>query len=231
MKLCIIPARGGSKRIPRKNIKEFLGKPIIAYSIEVAQQSNLFDKIIVSTDDLEIAEIAKQYGADTPFVRPVNIADDHATTMDVINHAIDYYNETNTPLEMVCCLYATAPFVTVDDLAEAYELMNSSNEIDYVFSATEFSFPIWRGFAINQSGFANMLWPENFAKRSQDMEKVYHDAGMFYFGKPIAFLENRLIFGNSAKPLLLPHYRVQDIDTLDDWQRAEVIYRVIYDTK
>lgn len=231
MKLCIIPARGGSKRIPRKNIKNFLGKPIIAYSIEAAKKSKLFDRIIVSTDDLEIAEVAKQYGAEIPFVRPDNIADDYATTIDVINHAINYYHEVGINFDVVCCLYATAPFATSDDLCQAYDLMDLDNCIDYAFSATEFSFPIWRGFMIKQNGFAEMIWPENFAKRSQDLEKVYHDAGMFYFGKAEAFLTNQPIFGNSSKPMLLPHYRVQDIDTLDDWQRAEVMYRVIYGDK
>ncbi len=228
MKLCIIPARGGSKRILRKNIKDFLGKPIIAYSIEAAIRSNLFDKIIVSTDDLEIAEVAQQYGAEIPFTRPANLADDYATTIDVINHTISYYHKIGTALDIVCCIYATAPFTTSSDLIQAHNLMNSEKNIDYVFSATEFSFPIWRGFTINRSGFADMVWPENFAKRSQDFEKVYHDAGMFYFGKPEAFLTNQPIFGNSSKPMLLPHYRIQDIDTLDDWQRAEVMYRVIY---
>lgn len=231
MKLCIIPARGGSKRIPRKNIKEFLGKPIIAYSIEAAKQCKLFDKIIVSTDDVEIAAVARNHGAEVPFIRPANIADDYATTIDVINHAINYYHVIGMPFTTVCCIYATAPFVMSDDLIHAFELMSCQGKVDYVFSATEFSFPIWRGFTINQEGFANMVWPENFARRSQDLEKVYHDAGMFYFGKPEAFLSNRPIFGNSSKPLLLPHYRVQDIDTLDDWQRAEVMYRVIYDNK
>lgn len=231
MKLCIIPARGGSKRIPRKNIKDFLGKPIVAYSIEAAKQCKLFDKIIVSTDDAEIAAVARHYGAEVPFIRPANIADDYATTIDVINHAINYYHESGVLFTSVSCIYATAPFVISDDLIRAFELMNSQDKVDYVFSATEFSFPIWRGFSIDQSGFANMVWPENFAKRSQDLEKIYHDAGMFYFGKPEAFLGNKPIFGNSSKPLLIPHYRVQDIDTLDDWQRAEVMYRVIHGNK
>ncbi|RTL11569.1 MAG: pseudaminic acid cytidylyltransferase [Neisseriaceae bacterium] len=227
MKLCVIPARGGSKRIPRKNIKEFLGKPIISYSILTAINSKLFDKVIVSTDDAEIAELAMQYGAEVPFIRPQNISDDYATTIDVINHAISFYQSSNIQVELVCCLYATAPFITIDDLLQGYKFLQA--DTDYVFTATEFSFPIWRGFKINADGFTEMLWPENYSKRSQDLEKVYHDAGMMYYGRPEAFLKFKPIFGKSSKIIPLPHYRVQDIDTFDDWLRAEVMYRMIYE--
>jgi len=220
MKIAIIPARGGSKRIPRKNIKNFHGKPLIAYSIEAALNSRVFDRVIVSTDDSEIAEVAKKYGAEVPFLRPKNISDDFATTMDVIKHSI---NE----LCQLCCLYATAPFVQVHDFVEASNMLSSIN-IDYVFSATEFSFPIQRAIKIDENGLCDMFQPEHENTRSQDLEKAYHDAGQFYFGEVSAFQQNKPFFHSSkSKPFLLPTYRVQDIDTLEDWKRAELLFEVL----
>ena len=225
MKIAIIPARGGSKRIPRKNIKLFYGKPLIAYSIEAALNSKVFDRVIVSTDDYEIAELAKKYGAEVPFLRPENVSDDFSTTMDVLKHAISELSLTDDC--HLCCLYATAPFVQVHDLVDASNLLSSIN-IDYVFSAAEFSFPIQRAIKIDKNGFCDMFYAEHENTRSQDLEKAYHDAGQFYFGKVSSFKKNKPFFHNSkSKPLLLPTYRVQDIDTLEDWIRAELLFEVL----
>jgi pseudaminic acid cytidylyltransferase len=225
MKIAIIPARGGSKRIPRKNIKLFHGKPIIAYSIEVAIDSGMFDKVIVSTDDQEIADIAETYGAEIPFLRSSDISGDYASTNDVITHAIKWYQKENVDLEAVCCIYATSPFLRKIDLLSASEFLN--NDTDFVFSAAEFSYPIFRSFSLDKNNRVKMFWPENFDKRSQDLAKAYHDAGMFYFGKPAAFLEGKPFFAEYAKAYILPHYRVQDIDTMDDWYQAEKYYQLL----
>ena len=224
MKIAIIPARGGSKRIPRKNIKEFHGKPLIAYSIEAALKSGCFDKVIVSTDDREIAEISKEYGAEIPFFRPRSVSDDYATTLDVIKHAINELILKDA--DIVCCLYATAPLVQIKDLQSALKML-TNDEIDYVFSATEFSFPIQRAIKMNGEGFVDMFQKEHVNTRSQDLEKAYHDAGQFYFGYSRSFIEGKNFFCNSkSKALLLPSSRVQDIDTLEDWKRAEIIYQL-----
>ncbi|MCP0914805.1 pseudaminic acid cytidylyltransferase [Legionella sp. 27cVA30] len=225
MKIALIPARGGSKRIPRKNIKNFCGKPIIAYSIEAAQTTGLFDKIIVSTDDPEIAEVAYGLGAEIPFIRPAEIADDFATTMDVIKHAIRWFAEQNQLIDSLCCLYATAPFTRAEDLRQATFLL--TEDVKFVFSATEFSYPIFRSFRITEGKRMQLFWPENLQKRSQDLEKAYHDAGMFYLGKATDFLQEESIFTEQSVPFLLPHYRVQDIDTMDDWLRAEKLYQLL----
>lgn len=225
MKIAIIPARGGSKRIPRKNIKNFHGKPLIAYSIEAALKSECFDRVIVSTDDSEIAEVAKKYGAEVPFLRPESVSDDFATTMDVIKHSINELSLTDDC--QLCCLYATAPFVQVHDLIQASNILSSIN-IDYVFSATEFSFPIQRAIKIDENGLCNMFQREHENTRSQDLEKAYHDAGQFYFGHVCAFKQNKPFFHSSkSMPFLLPTYRVQDIDTLEDWKRAELLFEVL----
>ncbi len=225
MKVAIIPARGGSKRIPQKNIKLFYGKPIIAYSIDAAKKSGLFDQVIVSTDDQDIAEIARQHGADVPFLRPPGIADDHATLSDVIQHAILWFAEQGQNIDVVCCILATAPFLRSQDLKDAASALTA--DVSYVFSATECAYPVFRAFKMNDAQRAQMLWPENYTKRSQDLDKVYHDAGMFYFGKAQAFLNNVPIIGEFASPFLLPHYRVQDIDVPDDWYRAEKYFQAL----
>ena len=225
MRLAIIPARGGSKRIPRKNIKLFHGKPIIAYSIETALASKLFDVVIVSTDDSEIARVAEDYGATVPFMRPAELSDDYANTNDVIVHAINYYKNHNFIVDCVCCIYATAPFLKVDDLLGAYAKFDDTSE--FVFAAAEFSYPIFRAFRLDEFNRVSMFWPENFYKRSQDFETAYHDAGMFYLGKTQAFLEKKPFFDKYAKAYVIPHYRVQDIDTLDDWYRAEKFYHLL----
>ncbi len=228
MIVAMIPARGGSKRIPRKNIKLFHGKPIIAYSIEAALSSGLFDEVIVSTDDKEIAEVAERYGAKVPFMRPDNIADDYATTVDVIKHTLSWYADQAVDVSEICCIYATAPLIKVADLTEAYHLLIHES-LDYVFSATEYSFPIQRAFKINKDGLCEMFEPAHLKSRSQDLTKAYHDAGQFYFGKASAFLADKNVFnGADSKPHLLPSYRVQDIDTLADWTRAELISSTLH---
>jgi N-acylneuraminate cytidylyltransferase len=224
MNIAIIPARGGSKRIPRKNIKKFFGKPLIAYSIEAAKKAGCFERIIVSTDDREIASIAQQYGAEVPFTRPNDISDDYASTLEVITHAI---TELDLPKNAkVCCIYATAPLISSEKLLEGLTIFNAS-KLDYVFSATEFSFPIQRAFKLSTNGLVEMFQPEHFNSRSQDLEKGYHDAGQFYWGESSTFLKGRPFFGKNSKPIILSNTQVQDIDTLDDWKRAELMYKLL----
>ncbi|KGJ97010.1 pseudaminic acid cytidylyltransferase [Colwellia psychrerythraea] len=223
MNIAIIPARGGSKRIPRKNIKDFCGKPMIAYSIEAAKKSGCFERIIVSTDDSEIASVAKQYGAEVPFTRPDNISDDYASTLDVIAHAI---TELNLPKNTkICCIYATAPLISSDKLSEGLAIFNASR-LDYVFSATEFSYPIQRAFKLSTNGHVEMFQPEHFNSRSQDLEQAYHDAGQFYWGSVSSFLLKTPIFGDTSKPIILPITQVKDIDTPDDWRLAEMLFNL-----
>ena len=226
MKIAIIPARGGSKRIPGKNIKLFHGKPMIAYSIEAAQESGCFDKIIVSTDDQEIADIARKYGAEVPFMRPAEIADDHATTMDVIQHAIGWCESQNITVDLLCCIYATAPFISSNDLSKGLALV-SAGDIDYAFSATSFAFPIQRAISLNDNGSVQMLQPEHLNTRSQDLPEAFHDAGQFYWGNVSAFKAGNPFFSLSSKAILIPRKRVQDVDTLEDWEFAEALYAVM----
>ncbi len=226
MNVAIIPARGGSKRIPRKNIKLFHGKPMIAYSIEAAKQSGCFDKIIVSTDDQEIAEVALQYGAEVPFVRPANISDDYATTMDVMQHAIMWCKDQQWALDKVCCIYATAPFIFPSDLSAGLEAVSASN-VEYAFSATSFAFPIQRAISLSKNGAVEMFQPEHLNTRSQDLEEAYHDAGQFYWGKVSAFIAGAPFFSHFSKAILLPRKRVQDVDTQEDWELAEALYAVM----
>lgn len=227
MKVAIIPARGGSKRIPRKNIKIFCEKPMIAYSIEAAIKSKLFDRVIVSTDDEEIAEVAKQYGAEVPFMRPPELSDDHTATIPVIAHAIAELHKEG-PVEIACCIYATAPFIRVQYLQEAYETLIESKSL-YSFSATSFSFPIQRAIKINDQHQVEMFQPENFTTRSQDLEEAYHDAGQFYFGTSEAWLNSEPIFSKHSTAVILPRHLVQDIDTLEDFRRAELMFKVLED--
>ena len=226
MNICVIPARGGSKRIPRKNIKEFNGKPIIAYSIEAALKSNCFSQVIVSTDDDEISEVAKKYGALVPFVRPDELSNDYAGTIPVIKHAIEWMEDNNNYIENVCCLYATAPFIQSKIISKAYKQLKDSSA-DYCFSVTSFSFPIQRAIKIVQGDKVDMFYPQHFMDRSQDLEDSYHDAGQFYWGIPQAFLDNEDIFSEKSIPVILPRYLVQDIDTLEDWHRAELMYKAL----
>ena len=223
MRVAIIPARGGSKRIPGKNIRTFCAKPMIAYSIEAAQKSGVFDRIVVSTDDEEIMEVACHYGAEAPFVRPSELSDDYTTTVPVIAHAIGELQKEN-PLSAVCCIYATAPFVQPESIARGYELL-LQKKAQYAFSVTTFPFPVFRAIRLNDDGGVEMLWPEYRHTRSQDLPEAYHDAGQFYWGVPEAWLENKPIFAPHSVPVILPRHLVQDIDTLEDWKRAELMYR------
>ncbi|MEZ9630694.1 pseudaminic acid cytidylyltransferase [Vibrio breoganii] len=226
MNIAIIPARGGSKRIPKKNIKLFHGKPMIAYSIEAAIQSGCFDKVLVSTDDHEIAEVAKQFGAEVPFIRPTDISDDFATTKDVMGHAVSWCVDKGFSVDNVCCLYATAPFVTSDDLARGLQKLLDS-ESEYVFSATSFPFPIQRAIQLSESGEVSMFEPQYELSRSQDLQEAYHDAGQFYWGTQEAFLEKKAFFAPHSQVVLLPRKRVQDIDTPEDWEFAEALYSLM----
>ncbi len=220
MKIAVIPARGGSKRIPRKNIRPFGGKPMIAWSIDAAQASGCFDRVIVSTDDDEIAEVARQCGAEVPFRRPPELSDDYTPTVPVIAHAVQWLVEQGHSTEAVCCLYATAPFVQADDLRRGLASLQNSR-CDYVFTVTPYAAPIQRAVRISAAGRVQMFWPEHFNTRSQDLEPAYHDAAQFYWGRPQAWLAHSLIFSADSVALVLPRHRVQDIDTEDDWQRAE----------
>ena len=226
MNLCVIPARGGSKRIPRKNIKSFNGKPIIAYSIEAALNSGCFDKVIVSTDDPEIAEVGQTYGAEVPFMRPDELANDYTGTLPVIKHAIEWFEQNQTRPDDVCCLYATAPFVQAETIRAAYQQLQDT-AADYCFTVASFSFPIQRAVKITENQRLQMFYPEQFNTRSQDLEKAYHDAGQFYWGRAEAFKEQKPLFSDDASPYVLPEYLVQDIDTPEDWARAEIMYQVI----
>jgi N-acylneuraminate cytidylyltransferase len=226
MKLAVIPARGGSKRIPLKNIKPFCGKPMIAYSIENAVHSGLFDKVLVSTDNTEIADISRSYGAEVPFLRPQYLADDYTGTNDVVKHAIEWYQDQGQEIEVVCCIYATAPFVQIEYLKQGYDLLKSTNHA-YAFSVTSFPFPIQRALKVNVSGEVQAFWPENNDVRSQDLEEAYHDAGQFYWGQVDAFLQDKVIYSKESMAVMLPRHLVQDIDTEEDWLRAELMYQVL----
>lgn len=225
MRLAVIPARGGSKRIPRKNIKPFCGKPMIAWSLEAARRSGCFDRILVSTDDAEIADVARANGAEVPFVRPAELSDDHAGTIPVIAHAVRWQGTHGAAPAAVCCIYATAPFLRAEDLQQGERLL-AAGDCDYAFSVTGFGYPIQRALRL-RAGRAEMLQPEHFHARSQDLEQAYHDAGQFYWGRPEAWLAGRPIFGPQSAAVVLPRARVQDIDTPEDWERAELMFRAL----
>lgn len=226
MRLAVIPARGGSKRIPRKNIRPFCGQPMLARAIQTAIESGCFDRIVVSTDDAEIADVARLFGAEVPFVRPADLSNDHAGTLPVVAHAIRWFAEHEVMPESVCCIYATSPFLRAQDVREGLRKL-SEEQCDYAFSVTSFAFPIQRAIRVLDSGRVNMFQPENFHVRSQDLEDAFHDAGQFYWGRPEAFLEERPIFCEHAVPVFLPRHRVQDIDTPEDWIRAEWMFKAM----
>lgn len=220
MRIAIIPARGGSKRIPGKNIRDFLGKPMLHWAIEAAGKSGLFEHIVVSTDSEEIAAAAVKAGAQVPFMRPVNLADDHAVTRDVINHAINECTQIYGDIQHCCCIYPTSPFVSAEDLSDAWQVLNNEGP-PFVFSATAYPYPIQRAFFIRSDGRVQMFQPEHARTRSQDLTPAYHDAGMFYWGQSKAFLDNLPMFSGCSRPFLLPSHSVCDLDTLEDWERAE----------
>ena len=219
--IAVIPARGGSKRIPRKNIKPFCGKPLIAYSIETAQRSALFDKIVVSTDDDEIAEVSKAYGAEV-LKRPKELADDFTGTADVTKHALSVY----TGYAFACTIYATAPMLHEKYLKEGLIQLKQNEDAVMAFAITTFAYPIWRSFRITENNRCEMFWKENYHKRSQDLEEAFHDAGQFYWEKAGA-QKSDIAFGKDSIPVKIPRHLVQDIDTPEDWKRAEIMYRVI----
>ena len=226
MRLAVIPARGGSKRIPRKNIKPFCGQPMIAWSIKAASDSGCFDRIIVSTDDAEIAEVAREAGAEIPFMRPPELSDDHAGTAPVIAHAIDWMSREVGAVNVACCIYATAPFVQAADLQRGFDVLQRSRA-DYAFSVTSYAFPIQRAIRVTNDQRVEMFSPEYFNTRSQDLEEAFHDAGQFYWGRADAWLAGKPLFSNAAAPVPLPRHRVQDIDTAEDWERAEWMFQAM----
>jgi pseudaminic acid cytidylyltransferase len=224
--VAVIPARGGSKRIPRKNIRPFAGKPIIAYSIGTALASKLFDRVLVSTDDPEIAETARAWGAETPFVRPKDLADDHTGTDAVVKHAIRWLTEQGSTIAYACCIYATAPFLQVRYLREGYDKLLASGQ-DFAFSITSFAFPIQWALRITDEGAIEAVNPDDNFARSQDLEELFHDAGQFYWGRAQAYLDDVVTHSHASVPVILPRHLVQDIDTPEDWHRAELMYRAL----
>lgn len=227
--VAIIPARGGSKRIPRKNIKEFCGKPLIAYSIETALKSGLFSEVIVSTDDEEIATLARSYGASVPFLRPKELSDDFTGTGAVVSHAKEWLRAHGREFQFTCTIYATAPLLQIKYLQEGFEALQNS-DAKYAFSCCSMPFPIQRTFKITPHGRCEMFWRENFSKRSQDLELAYHDAGQFYFND-LCKKSDDIIFGKDSIPIILPRHLVQDIDDMEDWVRAEWLYKSLMGLK
>jgi pseudaminic acid cytidylyltransferase len=226
--IAVIPARGGSKRIPGKNIKEFCGKPMIAYSIEAAIRSGLFNQVVVSTDDTHISEIATTHGASSPFERPPELSDDHTPTLPVIRHAIEMIEaQQKAKLELVCCIYATAPFLTAPDLIEGHDCLQRTPLLDFALSVTSYAFPIQRALYVEpEDGTVKMFQPEHANTRSQDLREAYHDAGQFYWGRRDAFINCDNIFAANSAPVILPRSQVQDIDTAEDWDCAEQLYHL-----
>lgn len=222
MRIAIIPARGGSKRIPRKNVRNFFGKPMIAWSIEAAHASGLFDRIIVTTDDSEVRDTAIAWGAEVPFERPPELADDHAGTLPVVRHSIQWLISEGAAPSHVCCIYATAPFIQSKFLQDGHHQLAADPKIDFVFSATVFEFPIYRAFHLNEKHATAMIWPEYENTRSQDLPEAYHDAGQFYWGTARAWLSKDKIFSSNSRAIILPPHLVQDIDTPEDWRQAEL---------
>jgi pseudaminic acid cytidylyltransferase len=222
--IAIIPARGGSKRIPYKNIKNFCGKPMIAWSIEAARAAAIFNTILVSTDDDEIASVAETYGAEAPFRRPAELANDHTPTLPVIAHAVRWFEEHRGPVEFACCIYATTPFLQPQFLREGLELMKARPDAEFAFSITSYAFPIFRALNHNTDGTVGMFWPENEMKRSQDLPEAWHDAGQFYWGRKQAFYNRPGVFSARSYSVVLPRHQVQDIDTPEDWARAERMF-------
>jgi pseudaminic acid cytidylyltransferase len=224
--ICIIIARGGSKRIPRKNIRSFNGKPIIEYSIQVALDSKLFDKVIVSTDDIEIAEVSRKAGAEVPFMRSVKNSDDFAGTSDVLVEVLEELKQIEIVSNYACCIYPTAPLISKQSLSEGLELLKVK-KFNTVFPIVEFSYPILRSLNLDSSGKVAMNWPENRKERSQDLPNAYHDAGQFYWLSVNEFVNNPILFSENSGSIILNPMEVQDIDNENDWKLAEIKYKVI----
>ena len=228
MNAAIIPARGGSKRIPKKNIKMFNGKPMIYWSIKAANESNIFDNIFVSTDDEEIIEIAKDYGAEAPFIRSKELSDDFTGTAEVIKDGINQIEKLGYNFDNFCCIYPSSPLIQSLDLCKTLEILKS-NDLEFVYPITEFSHPIHRSMVINDDGNMNFLFPENQLTRTQDLLKAYHDAGQFYWGSRTAWLGDKKM--HSGTGFAIPNWRVVDIDNDDDWKRAELLFQTIKSKK
>jgi pseudaminic acid cytidylyltransferase len=226
VKIAVIPARGGSKRIPRKNIRPFCGKPIMAYSIAAARQTGLFDQIVVSTDDDEIAAVARDAGATTPFMRPHEISDDFTGTNEVVRHAITWFDERGQTITHACCIYATAPLIQAGFIRQGHEALCATDAC-FAFSVTSYAFPIQRALRLDRDNRVEAIYPEHRMTRSQDLEPAYHDAGQFYWGTARAFLDNTPVFSSSSVGIVLPRFLVQDIDTLEDWDQAELMYQAL----
>jgi pseudaminic acid CMP-transferase len=224
--LCIIPARGGSKRIPRKNIRPFRGKPIIAYSIEAALQSQLFERIMVSTDDEEIAEIAQKYGAEVPFLRSKENANDYATLADVLIEVIEAYKNTDNHFDNICCILPTAPLISSKRIAEAFNNY-SNNNLDSLCPVVAFSYPIFRALELSDDNKLKMIWPQYINSRSQDLKLAYHDSGSFYLVKTKALFQEKTLFCNNGSAIILRENEVQDIDSEMDWKLAELKYQLL----
>ena len=224
-RLAMITARGGSKRIPRKNIKEFCGKPILFYSIEAAVNSGVFDEVMVSTDDAEIAELAKQAGAKVPFMRSEETANDYASTDEVIMEVLKEYERQGQKFDSFCCIYPTAPFITAQRLKEAMELLNTA---DSVMPVVPFSYPPQRGLIVNKNGYVERQFPEYATTRSQDLQKIYHDCGQFYACRSDAFMAAGTTDVERLLPLVMNELEVQDIDTEEDWALAELKYKMLH---
>jgi N-acylneuraminate cytidylyltransferase len=224
LKIAVIPARGGSKRIPKKNIRMFAGKPMIAWSIEAGLSSGCFDQVVVSTDDDEIAAVARDFGADVPFVRPHDLSDDFTPTAPVIAHAIDWFARRGNTVDYACCIYATAPFIQVADLQCSFNLLRES-DVDYVYPVTTFPYPIERALLIGEDNRVSMMYPQHGTTRSQDLTEAFHDAGQFYWGTSAGWSKSVSILSSSSIGLRIPRARVQDIDTVEDFERAEMMFK------
>lgn len=226
MIVAVITARGGSKRIPRKNVKEFVGRPMLAWPILAAREAGIFDRIIVSTDSPEIADVAKQWGAEVPFMRPDALSDDHTPTAAVFLHALDFLKEEGVDSRYACCIYPTAPFLLPEYLCQGLETMRSGNAPAAV-SVTTFDFPVLRAFKVGEDGSLAFNWPEHEYTRSQDLPEFYHDAGQFYWVDTARFRRAERLIMPGTLPVVLPRKRVQDLDTPEDWDAAELMAGVL----
>lgn len=225
-RVAVLPARGGSKRIPRKNLRNFCGAPMLSWPIAAARESGCFDRVLVSTDDEEIARIARSFGAETPFMRPPALANDHAPTVPVIAHAIAQLADAGSAPALVCCLYPTAAFVLAEDLRRGLDILLAEG-CDYAVSVTDYGYPVQRALRVNDAGRIVMVAPEHVVTRSQDLPPRLHDAGQFYWGRAAAWTAGTPILSEAAAPVPLPRHRVQDIDTAQDWERAEWLFRAM----
>lgn len=224
--VCIIPARGGSKRIPRKNIRDFAGRPVLSYAIKAAQESGLFTQIMVSTEDPEIAETAIKFGAEVPFLRSNKYANDYATTSDVLKEVLEAYNQQNRSFKYACCLYPVSPLVNAKRLIEGYHKLHEERRHS-VFPVIPFESSIWRALKINNDGKVSMIWPEKRDVRSQDLDQAYHDAGQWYWFSTEDFLKNATLWSANSAVIVLDPMEAQDIDNLYDWKMAEMKYALL----